>query len=314
MTRVLLTGATGFLGGPVLRALAAAGREVHAVTSRSLDAVPTGRAVAGDVTWHRADLLQPGESGRLVALVKPEALVHLAWYATPPDYWTSPLNVRWVEATLELARVFIERGGRRFVGAGTCAEYDWTGGLCDEASTPVAPRSLYGTAKAAAGSVVRTLAAQSGVESAWARLFFLLGPGDHPSRLVPSLVRALAEGREARCTSGRLVRDFLHVEDAASALAALLGSRVTGAVNIGSGEPAAIETVARAVADHLGRAGLLRVDPGSGEDPVVVAGIGRLRDEVGWRPARTLHEAVNDTVDWWAARPSSGGVSDAARD
>lgn len=311
MTRVLLTGATGFLGVPVLRALAAAGSEVHAVTSRPLATVPTADA---GVTWHRADLLQPGESGRLLACVRPEALLHLAWYATPPGYWTSPLNVRWVEATLELARGFIEAGGRRFVGAGTCAEYDWTGGLCDEASTPIAPRTLYGTAKAAAGSVVRSLSAQAGVSAAWARLFFLLGPGDHPARLVPSLVQALAGGREARCTSGRLVRDFLHVDDAASALVALLRSEVTGGINIASGEPAALEMVARAVAERLERPGLLRVDPGTAEDPVVVAGVERLRGEVGWRPARTLQEAVDDTVDWWAARTLSGGVSDAARD
>ena len=112
MSRILLTGATGFIGRHVLPRLKG---EVHAVTTRP--------PPAGDsVRWHRADLLSSAE---IVAEVRPEVLVHLAWYVEPGRYWTAPENIQWVEASLALLRAFAGAGGRRAVVAGTSAEYDW---------------------------------------------------------------------------------------------------------------------------------------------------------------------------------------------
>jgi len=136
MSRILLTGATGFIGRHVLPRLQG---DVHAVTRHA--------SPAGDgVTWHRADLLA---SAAIVTEVRPEVLVHLAWYVEPGRYWTAPENIRWVEASLALLRAFAAAGGRRAVLAGTSAEYDWQalGGRCHEQRTPLRPATLYGAAK-----------------------------------------------------------------------------------------------------------------------------------------------------------------------
>ena len=293
MKRVLVTGARGFVGRHVIAALAELDVEVHAVAS---SAPPAG---TDRCTWHQADLLDPVQRDLLVADVGADSLLHAAWCATPPDYWRHPDNLRWLSATAELVRMFTVHGGRRVVGIGTCAEYDWRYGYCTENLTPLAGQNLYSVAKAATGQVLEAYGAETGLSVAWGRLFLLLGPHDSPIRLVPSLVRNLNAGRQARCTSGSHVRDFLHVGDAASALIALLRSDVTGAVNIASGIPVRLADVARDVAARVGRPELLTIDDGSSEHGLVAANVARLRDEVGWTPARDLSGALDDTVAWW---------------
>jgi nucleoside-diphosphate-sugar epimerase len=293
MNRVLVTGGRGFVGRHVTSALVAMGHEVHAVASRE-----TG----GDsgCSWHRTDLLDTTDRRALIASVRPDALVHLAWCARPPHYWSDPENVTWLTASLDLVRTFAEAGGTRMVGAGTCAEYDWTqGGYCTERATPIVPSSLYAAAKAACGSVLEHYGRETGLSVAWARLFFLFGPHDSPLRLIPSLVTTLASGEPARCTSGNHVRDFLFVEDAASAIVALLDSPVTGPINIASGAPARVGDIARAVADRLGRPDLLTVEAGPAEPAVVAGNVNRLWHEVGWRPKHDLQSALDETVRWW---------------
>lgn len=298
--RVLLTGASGFVGRHVLRALVTAGHQVHAVSSRNQP------AREGQAVWHKADLLQGSAALAVIEQTNPDALVHLAWCTTPPDYWQSAENLRWVSATLELVRAFVEAGGRRLVVGGTCAEYDWRSGYCVEGETPLEPHTLYGRAKAVAGNLVEAYCRQAGVGMAWARLFYLFGPHEHAARFVPSLLRDLMAGRRSRCHAGACVRDFLHVDDAADAVAAILQSSVTGPVNVASGAPTRLGILAEALARRLGRADLLQIGDEAGEFPVLVASVERLRRETGWTPRLSLEDAVADTVDWWA---SSAGTA-----
>ena len=292
--RVLVTGASGFVGRHVVPALVGAGYDVHAVSSRPRDA-------AAGVTWHQADLLQAGAASALVRDARPEGLVHLAWFTTPPAYWHSAENLRWVAASLDLFRAFVDSGGRRLVGVGTCAEYDWSAGTCVERVTPIAPETLYGAAKAAVASVMDAYARAARVSAAWARLFFIYGPDDHPSRLIPSIAGDLLAGREATCRSGALARDFLHVADAGAAISALFASDVTGPVNIASGTPVTLGAVAQRVAAQLGCSELLRVEPGEPTHPLVVASVARLRDEVRWTPRWDLDTGLRATL---TARPA----------
>ena len=299
MKRVLVTGAGGFVGRHAIAPLVERGYEVHAV--RRSQAGPE----AGGVVWHAADLLEPGAAESLCARVRPTHLLHLAWYTEPGLYWRSRENLRWVEASLSLLRAFAAAGGRRVVGAGTCAEYDWAAAArCDERSTPVRPATLYGACKAALATIQQAHAAEAGLTQAWGRLFFLYGPDEHPSRLVASVASALLRGQPASCTSGEQRRDFMHTADAAGAFAALLDSAVEGAVNIASGESVPVKHVVAVIAEHAGNPGLVRMGarPTPEGDPAELgAAVERLRDEVGWRPRRSLEEGLAETVAWWRA-------------
>lgn len=291
MSRVLLTGATGFVGRQAVEALLAAGHEVHAISRRP----------AGDerVVWHRGDLLEEGPGA--VAAVRPELLLHLAWYAEHGKFWTAPENVRWVEASLRLLRAFADAGGRRAVLAGTCAEYDWGVDVpaYSETGSPLRPATLYGAAKHALHTVAAAYADGAGLELAWGRIFFLYGPGEAPGRLVPAVARALLAGEPAETTAGTQVRDFLHVTDVAAAFAALLDSDVGGPVNVASGEPVALREVVGALGEVVGRPDLVRLGalpPREGEPERIVADVARLRDEVGFTPRMGLRGGLEDAV------------------
>jgi len=304
--RVLLTGATGFIGRQAVASLLDRGYEVHAVTTRAEPPAGTG------ASWHRADLLDPSAPRAVVEQTEPTHLLHLAWYAEPGAFWTSEANVRWLEASLRLLRAFAAIRGRRAVVAGTSAEYDWSvAGVCREGVTPVAPRTLYGQCKAALHAVTeRFYAAPKMPALAWGRVFFLYGPHEHPDRLVSSVARALLQGHPAPCSHGRQVRDFLYSVDVARAFVALLDSDVKGAVNIGSGTPTMIAEVVQLVAEATGRADLLQLGaiPVRADEPAeLVANVKRLRDEIGFVPHFTLEEGILATVDWW--RNSSGGAA-----
>jgi nucleoside-diphosphate-sugar epimerase len=280
--RVLVTGATGFIGQHMPALLRARGFETH-ITARG-----TLPETAG-ITAHGVDLMRQDEAQRLIKDIRPDIIIHTAWYVAHGRFWTAPENIDWLEASTALAAYAAEAGTRRFVGLGTCAEYATEAG--DDAypwpeTRPIAPATPYGEAKAALARRLSEMAeGRARFSFAWARLFHLFGPGENPARLVPSIMLALREGREAQCASGRPVRDFISTQNAAAAITALATSATTGPVNIASGAPISIAAMARLIAEIAGRPYLLRLGAlpdRPNEPPYMVAHTGRLRREVGF--------------------------------
>jgi nucleoside-diphosphate-sugar epimerase len=298
MKRVLLTGASGFIGRHAIPFLLGNDYEVHAVFNTGRIDFTENR----NLFWHQCNLLNLAEQKRLLSEIKPTHLLHFAWYAAPGKYWTSLENIKWVQASLELAINFYESGGKRAVFAGTCAEYDWNYGYCSEEITPLKPSTLYGACKNSLQEMLKHFSNQTKLSYAWGRIFFLYGPYEHPDRLVSSVMRSLLNDEPARCSHGNQIRDFLHVEDIASAFVSLLQSNIEGPVNIASGQAVALKTIIYTIADLLGRRHLveLGVLPAlENEPPFLVADVRKLNQQLGWKPKITLDVGLKSTIEWW---------------
>jgi len=254
---VTLTGATGFVGRHVLRRLLELGHQVR-VLVRDPASLQSIMADPGKLEiLHTPDLFAESPSRLQQFLAGSETLVHTAWYAEPGEYLTSPVNLSCLTGTLDLASAFAEIGGKRFIGVGTCAEYDTSAGLLTT-ETPLAPTTLYSACKAAAYLVLLNLLPAEGVSFAWCRLFYLYGEGEDERRLVPYIRTQLEMGREALLTTGNQVRDFIDVKDAARLIVEVASDQTEGAVNICSGKAVTIRQFAERLADELGRRDLLR--------------------------------------------------------
>ena len=287
--KVLMTGASGFLGRHVVKVLQSQGIEVVAI----------GRATPpSGVQLIKADLLNTPNLDQLVQQVQAPFLLHFAWYTEHGKYWDSPLNLRWSDATTRLVEAFCFGGGRHVVVSGTCAEYDWDHAYCQEDSTPLTPRTLYGTAKDATRRLTMAICAQHQVSCAWGRVFFPYGLGESPSRLIPSLIDAFRGDREPFGVNAKAFRDFLHADDVAHGLVTLLTRNANGAYNLCSGEPTRLAEVVTTLASLLG------VDPGPilarttdrpGEPPLLFGESTKLR-ALGWEPTLTLSQGLARTI------------------
>ena len=302
--RVLITGAGGFIGSQVVRRVLQDGHAVAAVL-RPGESCERLNDCLDSVSLFRCDLYDGEAVRRLVAETQPEKALHLAWYVETGKYWQARENLDCVKMSLSLALALAGAGCSRFVGAGTCAEYDWNDGLLAEDVTPLRPRSLYGICKNATREILEAFCAQAGMGFAWTRFFLLYGPMEAKERLIPYVVLTLLKGEVANCSRGEQMRDFLYVEDAASAMWAVAKSDLSGPVNVGSGQAIKVRTLVETVAQHLQREGNLALgalptDPQ--EPPLVVADVRRLASEVGWKPSLTLKEGVAKTCEWWRSR------------
>lgn len=300
--RVLITGARGFIGRHVRELLESDPRvaETHAVRSSP------GQAEASEAqtVWHTVDLTAAEAAHSLVETVRPTHIVNAAWVTKHSDYWESEDNIRWLAASCDLLHAFQMIGGERFVQIGTAAEYDWSYGCMVEGVTPERPTTLYGAAKKSFHDTLQMAALKSGFSAATGRIFFGYGAHENPARIIPYACQQIARGEAADFSSGSAWRDFLHVEDLAAAVVALLFSPLQGAVNLASGIPVQLAEIVTRLGEIAQRPDLIRlgVRPDRpGDPPMLVADVSRIVS-TGWKPKRNLAGGLSHTYRWWRGR------------
>lgn len=291
--RVLITGAAGFIGAAVTARALAQGAEVGVIVR------PTARLdrlapLIERLQVIRGDLDEPASYTAAVYDFRPTTCVHLAWYAEPGKYLTSPKNLDALQASLALLDVLSTVGCEHVLGIGTCAEYDLSQGWLRETS-PAKPDTLYAAAKLSFMLCAQHRTSQLGLRFAWARLFYLYGPGEDDRRLIPAAIRNLAGGKPFAATAGEQIRDYLHVEDVATALWGLSAGQFEGVFNVCSGIPIRIADLLTIIADEFGQRSLLQLGavPYRAWDPPFVCGDhARLTAQTGWAPRIDLRSGI----------------------
>lgn len=299
--KVIVTGATGFVGSHLARLLLEEGCDVHALIRKTSD---TWRIsdILDSLHVVKGDLLQLGDIEQQLRQIGPEMCFHLAWYAVPGKYLTSEENLKMLTASASFASLVSKLGCKRFIGVGTCLEYDTSLGYLSE-SCPVGPRSLYAASKLALRYVLEQLSVSAEMTFAWPRLFYVYGPFESPQRLVPYVVTSLVSGKGVEISGNQNVRDYLHVEDVAAALWAVAKSPVGGPVNVGSGKPVTVQDIAARIGEIMGRKDLIGTRATSdSQPPFICANNSMLKERTGWRPKYDVERGLRQTIDWWKGR------------
>lgn len=305
--RVAVTGASGFVGAAVVRALAEAGADVTAMVRPASD---LARLVdlEGRVAFARADLLDLDGLTRALRRARPDFVVHAAVAgghgATPED--ASDLLASAVLGTHNLLRALDGLHLRRVVNAGSSLEYGPRSRRLRE-DDELRPTTLRGVAKAAATLLLQQHAVATGLPVVSLRVFSAYGPWEQPDRLIPTAARALLEGVPLRLTRRGIRRDFVFVEDVASALVAALTADVACplTVNVGTGVETTNEEVVALLQEISGRT-LDVLEGAFPERPVDTehwaADVSRAKELLGWEPSRPLRDGLAETFRWWEAK------------
>jgi nucleoside-diphosphate-sugar epimerase len=298
--RVLLTGASGFLGAHVVRALLARGVAVTALVRPGSD---LWRLAEGPSALASADLSDAEAVARVLADVRPEVVCDLAWHGVGNRFHDDPAQVSAnLRPHLDLLQAAAHAGCRRWIGLGSQAEYGPQAARIDEGCA-TRPSTVYGAVKLAVGVVGQRLAARAGMEFVWLRLFSCYGPMDAPGWLIPSVTLTLLRCARPKLTAGTQKWDYLFVEDAARAVAeAALATRMEGVYNLGSGRGVPVREIVEAIRDLVDPAlplGFGEVPYGPHQIMHLEADVTKLCEAIPWRPATGLEDGLRRTVAWY---------------
>jgi dTDP-6-deoxy-L-talose 4-dehydrogenase (NAD+) len=238
--KVLVTGATGFVGRHLVAQLLARGDDVRAVarkaqTAQGMPWINDVEFVSADI--HAADL----EVGALTDGI--DALAHLAWPGLP-NYRALFHFEHNLMADYRFIKSAVEAGVKQVLVTGTCFEYGMQSGPLSESTEP-RPSNPYGLAKHTLHLFLQNLQQEHPFTLQWARLFYLHGAGQNPNSLLAALDRAIDAGEQSfDMSAGEQLRDFLSIETAAGYLAAIVHQRdFDGVINCASGQPVSVRTL-----------------------------------------------------------------------
>jgi nucleoside-diphosphate-sugar epimerase len=305
--RVLVTGATGFIGANIVRALLDCGSEVH-VTVRPSSATWRLGDVLAHVETHVASLTDAHALYSAFARARPAVVLHLA---TPRGHGEDAC-VRIPEAThlgaRHVLRLVHEFGVARLIAAGSSLEYRPADAPLSE-DAPLEPITVHGSAKAAASVLYQRAARETGAPVTVLRLFHVYGPWESRHRLLPTAIRAALDGAPMPLTAGGIARDWVFVDDVVDAVLRAVGLDSGGdVINVGSGQEYSNEAVIACVADTLGRP--IRTAAGAfprglADAPHRCADRSKAWRLLGWTPNVTLPDGVRRTCEWLEKNPGA---------
>jgi dTDP-glucose 4,6-dehydratase len=306
VSRIVVTGAAGFLGSHLCDRLLARGDEVVGV-----DDLSTGRLDNLDQARSSGafDFVHQDVCGPIAVDGHVDAVVHMASPASPPEYLRLPIETlrvgsRGTEMAVELAL----RSGARFVVSSTSEVYgeplvhpqpeSYWGNV-----NPIGPRSVYDEAKRFMEALTVAHARTTGLRAGIARIFNTYGPRLRPSdgRVVSNfVVQALAGEPLTVYGDGSQTRSFCYVDDLVDGLVRLVDADVLGPVNLGNPAEVTVAELACRIIELTGSTSVIEHRPLPADDPTRRRpDIGRAAELLGWSPTVTLADGLRKTIEWY---------------
>jgi nucleoside-diphosphate-sugar epimerase len=277
MTRVLITGANGFVGRQIVRSLDDMGADLIPVVREGKTNEVSGLTNVKKIITTK-DVFSEDEDWWEEQCKDVDVVIHAAWYVEAGKYQDSSKNIDCLIGSLNMARGAAKAGVSRFLGLGTCAEYDQSQGILS-IDTPLKPMTTYAAAKASLFTTLSQWFQNQDVAFVWIRLFYLYGEGEDQRRLMPYVRSQISQGQYVELTSGQQVRDFMDVVEVGKYIAKIAFGDQVGPVNICSGIPITVREIVEKIADEYGRKDLLKF--GAREDnpfdPPSVIGISNVQ-------------------------------------
>lgn len=301
--KILLTGPSGFIGPAFARLAVDRGHQIAGLLIPS-EPVPAVLAGMENVRWVRGTLAEaPWDE---ITRFAPDVCVHMAWITTPGVYLESPENLRFLESSLRFLRKLRELGLRHIFGLGTCIEYQITNEPLSEERTPIVPTTLYSRCKNDLRLALDADALEHRYPFCWGRVFYPYGPREQSSRLCSSIIGKLSRDEKIVLKTPDSTKDYIFIDDLASALLTVLEKKFQGAVNLGTGIGLSVRQIAQTLGEMLGKPHLIDVVRPAEVDPLgyVVADASRLLG-LGWRPEYDLKRGLEKLIEsrTWQAPP-----------
>jgi nucleoside-diphosphate-sugar epimerase len=308
MSRIVVTGGTGFVGANLVRRLLEDGQQPHLFV-RSQSSSWRIDSVRDRVTMHEVSLGDRASLASALRTIRPTWIFHLATHgAYSWQTRAAEMIDTNVVGTANLLQAALEAGVEAFVNAGSSSEY----GLKDHAPSetePAEPDTAYGITKAAATAWCVNAARTHGSRIRTLRLYSVFGPFEDPRRLLPSLIVHGCRGELPRLVDPQTARDFVFVDDVVDAF--LLAAQDT------AGEPGAIYNIGTGVQTTVGGAvEIARRLMGIAAEPewrsmpartwdtdTWIADPHKSRTVLGWSARHTFESGLRAMIDWLKGCP-----------
>lgn len=255
MKKILITGATGFVGRQIVRSLSKRNVEMTLVVRCGKENALKNIASVKKVITSQ-DIFVENRHWWKSACEEVDSVIHVAWHVEPGQYLESEKNADCLIGSIELVRGAASAKVERFVGIGTCFEYELSASRLS-IQTPLKPLTTYAAAKTSLFTFCSTYLPSRGTDFAWCRLFYLYGEGEDERRLVPYIRCKISKGEVAELTAGKQIRDYMDVSQAGDQIAEVALGTEVGPLNICSGLATTVRDIAEKIAEEYGRPDLL---------------------------------------------------------
>jgi nucleoside-diphosphate-sugar epimerase len=306
--RVLITGATGFVGACLTRRLLELGHEIHLFTRQTANKWRIAD-IAAQVTLHDVDLRNAHAVEHSVASIRPNKIFHLATYGG----FSFQKDVNAIYATNFMGTVNLVHACEKvsfdcFIHTGSSSEYGIKTHPLKE-SDLLEPVGNYAVSKAAATLFCRSEALLKGLPIAVLRLFSPFGPWDDPQRLIPYVIASALNKIDPNLSSPAAVRDYIFIDDVIDAYLAIMESSITAGeiYNVGSGRQTDIGKVVARIVTILDNGVMPRwgaESPKRPEPEVWVADTGKMKTQFNWTATTCLEDGLQQTISWMREHPA----------